>query len=127
MKKLLLCFLFAGIFFVYSCASVSLVDMGTDLLDKKEFVLTNMAGGEEIFIGFKNGRVYGFSGVNRYTGTYEVSGNDIIFGSIGATMMAGQEDKAIVESKYLELLNSVKTFSLNGEVLQLGELKFKRK
>ena len=127
MNKLILSAVFMGMFFICSCAGVSGGKSNVDPLNQKEFALVGVAGGEDIFIGFDNGKVYGFSGINRYIGSYKITGDKIEFSGMGSTMMAGPEDKTIIEAKYLESLNNADSFSLDGDTLRLGSLEYKLK
>ncbi len=128
MKKIIFSSLLLCGFFVCSCArTVESPSRGSDPLDKKEFVLVNMFDGYGIDIGFDNGRIYGFAGVNRYMGSYAVSGGSIKLGHTGTTMMAGPEDKMKAETEYLKLLGEASSFTFDGSVLKLGKLEFRLK
>ena len=61
-----------------------------------------------------NGRV-----VNLYNGTYEVTGNKIKFGPLATTMMMGPENAMAAEREYLQFLDTVQSYDLNGERLVL--------
>ena len=126
MKKIILSVLFLSVFFMFGCFGAS-KGVNSDILDKKEFILINFPGSEDIFIGFEEGRVYGFSGVNRYTGSYKINGDKIEFIGMGSTMMAGPEDKTALETKYLEALSNADSFTLNNDTLRLGSLEYKLK
>ena len=66
-----------------------------------------------------NGRVYGFSGINRYFGTYQVSGGKFVFGEFGLTRMAGSESEMTLELKFLDILKNNKSVKLSGDTLTL--------
>jgi len=60
-------------------------------LNGREFIIVTEGYNSKTSIGFKGDRVYGFSGINRYFGTYQVSGGKFVFGEFGLTRMAGSE------------------------------------
>jgi len=60
----------------------------------------------------------GFAGCNRFTGSYEVAGNELHFGPLAATRMAcatGME----LEDKYLAALGAVRQYRLGANQLEL--------
>jgi len=57
--------------------------------------------------------------VNNYFTDYTVEGESIEFGEIGQTMMAGEPAMMEAESAYFELLGTVTTFELTGDMLVL--------
>jgi putative lipoprotein len=68
-------------------------------------------------------RVGGFSGCNRYTGSYEREGasgqgSPLRFGPLAGTMMACEQGGEL-EQRYLKALASVTAFRLDGDVLSL--------
>ena len=69
------------------------------------------------------GRVGGFSGCNRYMGSYSLEGvtehgSPLTFGPLAGTMMACA-DGGELERRYLEILAGVTGFTLQGETLSL--------
>ena len=70
-------------------------------LDGREFKMTSEGYNKNVTIGFKENRVFGYSGINRYFGTYQISGDKIKFSDFGVTKMAGKEEDMIQELKYL--------------------------
>lgn len=82
----------------------------------KEFTLEN----SDITITFDTGKVYGFSGVNRYFGGVEIQGDKVTFTNLASTMMAGPEDKMKAESEYLKALNEMNTMSIQGNTVTLS-------
>ena len=76
-------------------------------------------------------RVYGFSGINRYFGNYQISGGKFVFDDFGLTQMAGSEEEMTKELQFLDLLRKNKSIKLSGDTLTLVstegiELVFKR-
>jgi heat shock protein HslJ len=60
------------------------------------------------------GNFSGFSGVNRYFGSYQVEGNTISIGLLSSTKMAGPEPLMSLESTYLNLLKSISGVRISG-------------
>lgn len=96
-------------------------------LNGKEFILNNMYQNSGITIGFDNGRVFGFSGVNRYMGAFKIDKGKIELDHMAATRMAGPEDKMNIETRYLQGLSGKKNISLKNGILKIGNMEFKEK
>ncbi len=65
-------------------------------------------------------RVVGHAGCNRFFGSYEASGDQLGFSSLGSTMMAcpeGMQD----EQAFFEALNKTTRFGIDGRILTLLE------
>ena len=60
-----------------------------------------------VTITFNNStkQVSGFSGCNRFFGSYSIEGNTLKFGDLGSTRMMCEENANSVESKFLKTLN----------------------
>lgn len=73
------------------------------------------------FIEFdtESGKVHGNTGINIVNGSYTLSGNDLAFGRMMSTMMAGPESKAIVEQNFLAAVDAVKSARVKSGVLTL--------
>lgn len=73
------------------------------------------------FINFdtESGRIHGNTGINLINGTYELSGNDLTFGTLATTMMAGPEPKAQTEQEFLSAIDEVKSAKVKAGVLTL--------
>jgi len=66
-------------------------------------------------------RVSGFSGVNRFSGPYTLTGTQLSFGSLISTRMAGPPDAMNLESDYLKALASVTEWSVvEGQLVVLN-------
>ena len=85
----------------------------------REYILTN-SGETPITIGFDAEKFYGFSGINRYFGTYTIEGKKIKFSHPGMTMMAGPQELMVKEQEYMKKLETVNEFELRGKKLILG-------
>ncbi|PGH20925.1 heat-shock protein HslJ [Fusobacterium polymorphum] len=100
-------------------------------LNGREFVIVTDGYNKKASIGFQGDRVYGFSGINRYFGDYQVSGGKLVFGEFGLTRMGGSQDEMTKELQFLDLLKNNKSVKLSGDTLTLVstegiELVFKR-
>ena len=65
-------------------------------------------------------KVSGFSGCNRFSGTYTVKKNSLKMGSLASTRMFCDDSKNNMETKLLELLTKVDAFKTNGDSLSLS-------
>lgn len=87
--------------------------------------------GSDITVVFNSGKIYGFSGVNRYFGVVEIEGDKIIIDNIASTMMAGEPAKMEREMEYLKKLANVNKILIeNNSILLFGNekpLKFIKK
>lgn len=88
-------------------------------LDGREFKMTSEGYSKNVTIGFKENRVFGNSGINRYFGSYEISGDKIKFSAFGVTKMAGRQEDMIQELKYLTNLKENQNIKLEGDILTL--------
>jgi heat shock protein HslJ len=61
----------------------------------------------------EDGRVFGTTGVNRFTGGYAVDGTQIAFDQMATTRMAGSEAAMARERRFLEGLSSARSFRLD--------------
>ncbi|MFD0834527.1 META domain-containing protein [Mariniflexile aquimaris] len=68
-------------------------------------------------------QVSGFSGCNRFSGTYTVKKNTLKMGPLASTKMFCDHSKNNIETKLLELLSKVDTFKTNGDTLILASNK----
>lgn len=102
-----------------SGTSVGLFANLKEQLNGREFIIVTEGYNSKTSIGFKGDRVYGFSGINRYFGTYQVSGGKFIFSEFGLTRMAGSEKEMTQELKFLDILKNNKSVKLSGNTLTL--------
>ena len=63
--------------------------------------------------------VSGYSGCNRFTGSYEINGSNIKIGPLAATRMSCPEEKNAVESKMIEALTNANNFLIDDETITL--------
>lgn len=66
----------------------------------------------------KENRFYG-QAVNNYFGEYKIDKQNITLTLIGSTMMAAPEPEMKKETDYFRNLGKVKTYTLNGQSLEL--------
>ena len=88
-------------------------------LNGREFIIVTEGYNSKTSIGFKGDRVYGFSGINRYFGTYQISGGKFIFGEFGLTTLPGTQEAMTQELKFLDILKNNKSVKLSGDTLTL--------
>jgi heat shock protein HslJ len=102
---------------------------GPEALEGKSWILTQFVaedGSTEIVdVGvdaeFDGSTMSGTSGCNRYNAPYEASGDGISFGAIAVTQMACPEPQMSVEDRYLQLLESVATFEVEGRSMSMAD------
>ena len=101
---------------------------GPEALEGETWVLTQFVaedGSTEIVQGvdaeFDGSTISGVSGCNRYNASYEASGDEISFGPIAGTQMACPEPQMSVEVRYLQLLQSVATFEVEGRAMSMAD------
>jgi heat shock protein HslJ len=66
-----------------------------------------------------DGKVFGDSGCNRFTGGYTVKGNRIKVGPLAGTLMACPQRQMDAETAFLTKLQAAKTYSSTSTVLKL--------
>ena len=69
---------------------------------------------------FEDGRVAAFGGVNRLSGSYEVSGGKVTFGAMISTRMAGAPELMEQEANLAKALATVDGFEVSGNELVLS-------
>ena len=88
-------------------------------LNGREFVIVTEGYNKKTSIGFQGDRVYGFSGINRYFGNYQVSGGKLVFGEFGMSRQGASEEQMTKELQFLDLLRKNKSIKLSGDTLTL--------
>lgn len=81
-----------------------------DALHDTSWVLTgpiDVPHGVDVVIAFADGNVTGFSGCNRFRGTYRLDGEALEFSALGSTMMACPDDAMATERDVLRRLSEV--------------------
>ena len=78
-------------------------------------------GGEPPTLEFADPwRIAGSTGVNRYFGSYELPGDEIVFGLVGSTLMAGPEPAMRVERQFLAVLSGTQPVEIADGALRIG-------
>ncbi|WP_314348259.1 META domain-containing protein [Fusobacterium massiliense] len=88
-------------------------------LNGREFKILGDEYNKEVSIGFEGNRFFGYSGINRYFGQYEINGGKLVIEDMGLTKMAGKEQDMILELKFLTILKDNKSIKLEGDKLIL--------
>ncbi|HYI75612.1 MAG TPA: META domain-containing protein [Gaiellaceae bacterium] len=70
-------------------------------------------------LDLEESRVSGSGGVNRFTGTFSMSENELRFGPLASTRMAGPEDAMRLEDAFFAALARVTSHQLEGRALTL--------
>lgn len=92
-----------------------------DDITSNDYVLTNIYPGQGLTVGFDDqGRIFGFSGLNRFFGKAKISDGTIEIQELATTRMSGPEDALIREVQYLEMLKRMTNISQNGNKLILS-------
>jgi heat shock protein HslJ len=87
---------------------------------------------QAITVTFENGHVHGFSGCNRFMGSYALEGNRLGLGNLGGTMMACPEPLMSLEGAFLQAFAGTQGIAIAGNTLTLtpveggGPLRFER-
>jgi len=77
-------------------------------------------GDKKLFVQFDSeGKLTGHAGCNRFFASYEVSGERLRVGPIGATRMACEAPAMELEAAFLAALEGADSFHRDGTVLQL--------
>jgi putative lipoprotein len=87
-------------------------------LDHQPAVLGNGKRKLHMVLASDANRVHGFSGCNRFMGSYELRGEQLHFKALASTRMACMEGMAL-EQQFLDLLGRITRFSLSGNSLSL--------
>lgn len=77
------------------------------------------AAGSEQYIQFRDGRIAGHSGCNRYTGSYSQEGEALRLGPIAATKMACAPERMEQEQAWFQMLDKVRGYEATHLVLKL--------
>lgn len=70
-------------------------------------------------LDLEEAHVSGSGGVNRFTGTFALSESELRFGQLATTRMAGPGPAMLRERAFLDVLDVVTSYSLDGQTLTL--------
>ena len=125
MKNILMVIPF--VFLLGACTNVSSVPKSqpqmVQLVDvtSNDYVLTNMYQGQGLTLGFDNdGRVFGYSGLNRFFGKADVRNGHLKIEQIGSTKMGGPQEALIREAQYMTMLENMTNIELKNDKLILS-------
>ncbi len=76
-------------------------------------------GPPSLVLDLEESRVSGSGGVNRLMGTFVLSEDELRFGPLATTMMAGPEEAMRREREFLAALERVTSYELDGRKLTL--------
>ncbi len=89
-----------------------------------EYTLTNIFPGQGLTVGFDEaGRIFGYSGLNRFFGKAEIKDGTIKVEPLASTRMGGAREALIREDQYLTLLKSMTQITKKGNQLILSNEK----
>ncbi|WP_291256824.1 META domain-containing protein [Fusobacterium sp.] len=90
---------------------------------EKEYELVNLFPGQGLTVGFdEEGRIFGYSGLNRFFGKVEISNGNIVVTDLASTRMGGPKEDLIREDQYLSLLKGMKKIEQeNGQLVLTNE------
>ena len=89
-----------------------------------EYNLINIFPGQGLTVGFDDaGRIFGYSGLNRYFGKADIKDGRIVVDPLAPTKMGGSREALIREDQFLTLLKSMTKISKTGDKLILTNTK----
>ena len=77
----------------------------------------------KISISFTKNRVSGFSGVNRYSGSYSTNNDSISFSELSVSLMSGSRSAMDAEERFLRILRSTKKVRADKNTMTLENAK----
>ena len=117
-------------FATYSCGSSKNIEESTKMQEQSVYgsylisqIGKDLAIPEGLIISIEENsdKFTGFSGCNRFFGTYKLEGNNIKFSNIASTKKLCQKEMNNIENHFLKALNRVNTFTLSDNVILLLE------
>ncbi len=72
-----------------------------------------------LVLDLEEARVAGSGGVNRIMGTFALAEDELRFGPLATTLMAGPEEAMVRERAFLDTLETVTSYDLDGTSLTL--------
>ena len=120
----LLSLLFITLISIKSCGDTTTAETSSLNLTG-EFHITALEANtevpEKLSISFdtEKNTVSGFSGCNRFSGTYSVENETIAFGPLATTRKMCRGEANAIESRTLSLLSKINAFSIEGKTLSL--------
>jgi len=81
---------------------------------------TSTLGVQQTVTFTKDGRIFGDSGCNRFSGGYTVKGSQIFIGPLAGTLMACPDPQLAAEAKFLRSLQTATNFRETQKALRLS-------
>lgn len=92
-------------------------------VSKGTYNLENMFAGSNITIEFdKNGRVSGYSGLNRYFGKADIKNGKILIDSLSSTKLTGTRENMKKEERYLNMLKNASKIEKENEKIIITDM-----
>ena len=88
-------------------------------LDGKPVEIATDELAPSLVLDLEEARASGSGGVNRLTGHFALSGNELRFGTLATTRMAGPQNAMQREDAFLAALARVTSYALDGRTLTL--------
>jgi heat shock protein HslJ len=88
-------------------------------LDGKDVVVAQGKRRPDLRLDATENRASGFAGVNRFTGPYTLDGQNLKFGPLGMTRMAGEPADMDLEQRYAKALGATTAWRMADETLEL--------
>jgi len=76
-------------------------------------------GAPNLVFDLEESRVAGFTGLNRLMGTFSLAQDELRFGALATTLMAGTDTAMDHERRFLDALGRVTSYRLDGRSLDL--------
>ena len=76
-------------------------------------------GAPNLVFDLEESRVAGFAGLNRLMGTFSLAQDELRFGALATTLMAGTDTAMDHERRFLDALGRVTSYRLDGRSLDL--------
>lgn len=129
MKKFIIALLTLSSLMLISCSKTDNLENTLSQINQKTFVMASPYKNTEISITFNNDKISGYSGVNRYMGSFEIVNKGkpneyIAFGDVASTKMAGPKENMDIEKDFYDNLKASKSIKLKGDKLLIGNMSF---
>jgi heat shock protein HslJ len=76
-------------------------------------------GAPNLVLDLEESRVTGFAGLNRLMGTFSLAQDELEFGLLATTLMAGTDTAMELERRFLDTLARITSYRLDGRSLDL--------
>ena len=76
-------------------------------------------GAPNLVFDLEESRVAGFAGVNRLMGTFSLAQDELGFGPLATTLVAGTDSAMELERRFLDALARITSYRLDGRSLAL--------